>query len=64
MLKFEQLNIQPLRIVFPWIFYSFIGYIHVEQFFLMLDRMIGAKSMEILPLYAMAVLFKCKGEIL
>ena len=25
--KFESLNIQPLRIVFPWIFYCMIGYI-------------------------------------
>ena len=30
----------------------------------MLDRIIGMKSLEILPLYCISVLFKCKSEIL
>ena len=62
--KFEELSIQPLRIVFPWMFYCFIGYINLEQFFLLLDRIIGSKSLEIIPLYCMALLFKEKTAIL
>jgi hypothetical protein len=62
--KLEELKIQPLRIVFPWIFYCFIGYVEVEQFFLILDRVIGAQSLEILPLYCISVMFKEKTAIL
>lgn len=62
--KLEDLQAQPLRIVFPWIFYCFIGYIDTEQIFLLLDRVIGAKSLEILPLYCAAIFFKEKTEIL
>ena len=64
MAKFEELSIQPLKIVFPWMFYCFIGYINLEQFFLLLDRIIGSKSMEIIPLYCIALLFKEKTAIL
>lgn len=60
----EELKVQPLRIVFPWIFYCFVGYIEVEQFFLILDRIIGAQSLEILPLYCVSIMFKEKTAIL
>ena len=43
--KLETLCIQPLRIIFPWLFYCFIHYIEPEQFFLILDRIIGTKSL-------------------
>jgi hypothetical protein len=62
--KFEELKISPLRIVFPWMFYCFIGYIPIEQFFLLLDRIIGTKSLEIIPLYCVSLLFKEKTPIL
>ena len=62
--KFEELQIQPLKIVFPWIFYCFIGYVSTEQFFLILDRVIGSKSLELLPLYCVSILFKEKTAIL
>ena len=62
--KFEELHIQPLRIVFPWMFYCFIGFINLEQFFLLLDRIIGCKSLEIIPLYCISLLFKEKTAIL
>ena len=27
----NQLGISPLKLVFPWIFYSFVGYLEVDQ---------------------------------
>ena len=39
-------------------FFCFIGYIPTEQFFLLLDRIIAYKSLEILPLYAVSLLHK------
>jgi hypothetical protein len=62
--KFEELQVQPLKIVFPWMFYCFIGYVSTEQFFLILDRVIGCKSLELLPLYCVALLFKEKTALL
>lgn len=56
--KLEELHIQPIRLVFPWLFYCFINYIEPEQFFLLLDRIIGTQSLEILPLYCMSIFFK------
>lgn len=45
-------------------FYCFIGYVSTEQFFLILDRVIGSKSLELLPLYCVSILFKEKTAIL
>ena len=45
-------------------FYCFIGYVEVEQFFLLLDRIMGTKSLEILPLYCAAMFFKERTAIL
>ena len=53
-----------MRIVFPWIFYCFIGYVSVEQFYLLLDRVVGMRSLEIVPLYCVSLLFKEKTAIL
>lgn len=50
--------------MFPWIFYCFIGYVSTEQFFLIFDRIIGTRSLEILPLYCVSMLFKEKTAIL
>ena len=45
-------------------FYCFIGFINLEQFFLLLDRIIATKSLEIIPLYCVSLLFKEKTAIL
>lgn len=45
-------------------FYCFIGYISVEQFYLLFDRIIGTRSLEIVPLYCISLLFKEKTAIL
>lgn len=45
-------------------FYCFIGYVNVEQFFLLFDRIVGSKSMEIIPLYCVSLLFKEKEAIM
>lgn len=49
------LGISPLRVAFPWIFYSFIGYLEVDQIFLLWDRILGFESLEILPIFAAAI---------
>ena len=51
----NQLGMPPLKIAFPWIFYSFIGYIEVEQVYLLWDRMIGYDSPDIIVLLAVAL---------
>ena len=49
------LGISPLRVAFPWMFYSFIGYLEVDQIFLLWDRILGFESLEILPIFATAI---------
>jgi hypothetical protein len=49
------LGISPLRVAFPWIFYSFIGYLEVDQIFLLWDRVLGFESLEILPIFATSI---------
>lgn len=52
------LSVQPLRLVFPWLFYCFIGYVDIEQVFYLLDRIVAMKSLEVLAVYAVALLSK------
>lgn len=51
----NQLGIPPLKIAFPWIFYSFVGFIEVEQVYLLWDRMIGYDSPDIIVFLAVAI---------
>ena len=51
----NQIGIPPLRIAFPWIFYSFVGFIEVEQVYLLWDRMVGYDSPDIFVLLAVAI---------
>lgn len=55
MYHMNQLGLPPLKIAFPWIFYSFVGYIEVEQVFLLWDRVIGYDSLDIIVLLAVAL---------
>lgn len=63
-IHFSELNIRPLQLVFPWIFYCFIGYIDIHQVFYLLDRIVATKSLDILVVYAMSLLYKEKIDIL
>ena len=45
-------------------FYCFVGYIDIQQIFYLFDRMIGMKSLDILALYAVSLIFKEKANIL
>ena len=29
----QQINVSPLKVAFPWIFYAFVGYLEVDQVF-------------------------------
>jgi hypothetical protein len=51
----NQLGINPLKVAFPWIFYSFIGFLEVGELFLLFDRIIGFDTVEIVPILAAAI---------
>lgn len=55
MYHLNQIGIPPLKIAFPWIFYSFVGFIEVEQVYLLWDRMVGYDTPDILALLAVAI---------
>ncbi|CAG9314513.1 unnamed protein product [Blepharisma stoltei] len=61
--KLYQLGVSPLKIAFPWIFYCFIGFIEVEQTFMLWDRIIGYDSPEIVALLA-ASLFIYRTDLI
>lgn len=50
-----QLGISPLKTVFPWIMFCFVGVLEVDQIYLLWDRIIGFESLEILPIFAASV---------
>lgn len=51
----NQLNINPLKTVFPWIFYAFVGVLEVDQLYLIYDRILGYESLEILAIMSAAI---------
>lgn len=51
----QQLGISPLKTVFPWMMYMFVGYFEVDQLYLIFDRIIGFESLEILPILAASI---------
>ena len=51
----SQLGISPLKTAFPWMLYCFVGYIEVDQIYLIFDRIIGFESLEILPILAASI---------
>lgn len=50
-----QLNISPLKTVFPWIMFCFVGVLEVDQIYLLWDRIIGFESLEIIPIFAASI---------
>lgn len=51
----NQLGINPLKTAFPWIFYGFVGYLDIDQIYLVWDRILGFESLEILPIFAASI---------
>ena len=51
----NQLGISPLKTAFPWIFYAFVGYLEIDQIYLIWDRILGFESLEILPIFAASI---------
>lgn len=49
------LNIQPLKTVFPWLYYAFVGVMEVDQLYFIYDRILGFESLEILPILAAGI---------
>jgi hypothetical protein len=58
-----QMQVHPLEIAFNWIFHAFVGYLSVDQLFLLWDRIIGFNSLLILPVFA-ASLFTFRSKFL
>lgn len=53
----------PLKIAFPWMMYCFIGYLGVEQIFLLLDRLLGYNDLELVPILAASIIVSRKADI-
>lgn len=53
-----------MQIAFPWIFYSFIGVLDVDQVFSVFDRILGSKKLEILAILSVALISNKEKEIL
>ena len=51
----NQIGINPLKVALPWIFYSFVGYLEVEQIYLLWDRVLGYDTLDIIPLAAVSI---------
>ncbi|KAG4085115.1 hypothetical protein H8356DRAFT_1317682 [Neocallimastix lanati (nom. inval.)] len=54
----------PLEIAFPWIVYSFIGMLDIEQILLLWDRIIGFDSLELIPIAAVCIFLYKKEALL
>jgi hypothetical protein len=49
------MSINPLKTVFPWIYYAFVNVVEVDQIFLIFDRILGFESLEILPILSAGI---------
>ena len=49
-------NLEPLQLVFKWIFYAFAGYLDPDQLLGLWDRIIGFDSLLVVPVLAAAIL--------
>jgi hypothetical protein len=58
-----QMQVHPLEIAFNWIFHAFVGYLAVDQLFMLWDRIIGFNSLLVLPVFA-ASLFTFRSKFL
>ncbi|OUM66474.1 hypothetical protein PIROE2DRAFT_6312 [Piromyces sp. E2] len=54
----------PLEIAFPWIVYSFVGMLDIEQILLLWDRIIGFDSLELIPIAATCIFLYKKDSLL
>lgn len=49
-------HLEPLQLVFKWIFYAFAGYLDPDQLLWLWDRIIGFDSLLVVPVLAAAIL--------
>ena len=49
------LGINPLKTVFPWIYYAYVGVLEVDQIYFIYDRVMGFESMEIFSVMAAGI---------
>lgn len=52
----DSLGVSPLRLAFPWITYAFVGYLEVDQVLLLWDRVLGYDSLDVIALFAAALI--------
>ena len=55
-LHFSNHSIDPVRLVFKWLFYGFAGYLQPDQLLYLWDRIIGFDTLVFLPILAAALL--------
>ena len=49
------IGIDPLKTVFPWFFYAYVGALEVDQLYFLYDRVLGFESMEIFSIMAAGI---------
>jgi hypothetical protein len=49
------LGINPLKTVFPWLYYAFVGMLEVDQIYYLYDRILGFDSLEILSIVSAGI---------
>ena len=52
----DSIGVSPLRLAFPWITYAFVGYLEVDQILLLWDRVLGYDSLDVIALFAAALI--------
>jgi hypothetical protein len=57
------LNINPLKTVFPWIYYAFVNVLEVQEVYYLYDRILGFESLEILAI-ASAAIFSFRANMI
>ncbi|CEO98196.1 Rab-GAP TBC domain-containing protein [Plasmodiophora brassicae] len=59
-----EVGMPPLRVVFPWLFTAFSGYLAVDQVLTLWDRILAYDSLELLAILASAIfLFRSKSVL-
>ena len=57
------INIQPLRVAFPWLQLSFVSFFEIDQLLILWDRVIGFTDLTLFSLLAVAI-FISRSEVL
>ena len=60
----DSIGVSPLRLAFPWITYAFVGFLEVDQVLLLWDRVLGYDSLDVIALFAAALIAYRSEQIL